>query len=81
MDEAISVVGFAGLRLCLHGSKRLVAPLGEPAGRDAGLPAEGINHLVAEEPSTARCAVVSSLCRALCPRFRNRCLRKLCSAP
>jgi hypothetical protein len=37
LDEAVAVVGLAGLEPGLHGSEGLVTPFGEPSGRDAKL--------------------------------------------
>jgi len=50
VDEAVAVVWLPGLEPCLHGGEGLVTPLGEPAGSDAELPAEGIERLPAEDP-------------------------------
>ncbi len=50
VDEAVAVVWLPGLEPCLHGGEGLFTPLGEPAGRDAELPAEGNEGLAPEEP-------------------------------
>ncbi len=49
VDEAVVVVGLAGLEPGLHACEGLVTPLGELAGSDAKLPAEGIERLAAED--------------------------------
>ena len=50
VDEAVAEVGLARLDPGLHAGERLVTPLGELAGRDADLAAEGVERLSAEEP-------------------------------
>jgi hypothetical protein len=49
VDEAVTVVGLARLAPGLHAGERLVTPLGELAGGDAELAAEGVGRLAAED--------------------------------
>jgi hypothetical protein len=49
VDEAVAVVGLPGPEPGLHGRDGLVTPIGEPAWRDAELPAEGVEGLAAQD--------------------------------
>jgi hypothetical protein len=49
VDEAVAVVGLAGLEPGLHACEGLVTPFGEIAGGDAELAAEGVERLAAED--------------------------------
>ncbi|MEY4534577.1 MAG: hypothetical protein RLZZ246_895 [Planctomycetota bacterium] len=71
VDEAVAMIGLAGLEPGLHGGEGLVTPLGERAGRDSELAAEGIEGLATKDAeddlrlASARPAALVGLC-ALC---------------
>jgi hypothetical protein len=49
VDEAVAVIGLAGLEAGLHGGDGFVTRLGEPARRDPERPAEGVEGPAAQD--------------------------------